>query len=212
MALYDVKPRFRALLQGLVPALKPVHPDWITLAGLGCSVLAAVLFQTADQRRWLFLVIPLLLLLRITLNALDGMVAQATGKARPFGEVLNEVTDRLSDVAIILGIAISPLSSLTWGTPAAVAVLLSSYVGILGKAVGAGRQYGGILGKADRMLYLGLVCIVANFVGNPTLFRPRGIPITLFDCLLLEFALAGVITSIQRVSAIHRALAPAARA
>ena len=208
MALYDVKPRFRAFLQGLVPFLEPVHPDWITAAGLACSVLAAALFQMAGQRRWLFLVIPLLLLLRITLNALDGMVAQATGKARAFGEVLNEVTDRLSDVAILLGLAVSPLSSLLWGTPAVVAVLLSSYVGVLGKAVGAGRQYGGILGKADRMLYLGVACIAAFFLGNPTLFRARGLTLTLFDCLLAAFTLLALLTAVQRVAAIHRALTP----
>jgi len=212
VALYDVKPRFRAMLQGLVPILSRVHPDWITMAGLACSVLAAVLFQAAEQRRVLFLVIPLLLLLRITLNALDGMVAQATGKARAFGEVLNEVTDRLSDVAILLGLAVSSLSSLFWGTLAVTAVLLSSYVGVLGKAVGAGRQYGGVLGKADRMLYLGIACIAAYFVGNPALIRARGSSLSLFDCLLAAFALLALVTAIQRVAAIHRALTHGVRA
>lgn len=206
MALYDVKSRFRAFLQGIVPALEPIHPDWITLAALACSFLAAILFQSAEGSRWPFLVIPALLLLRITLNALDGLVAQATGKARAFGEVLNEGTDRLSDVAILFGIALSPLSSLAWGAPATVAVLLSSYVGILGKAVGAGRQYGGMLGKADRMLYLGLACVAAFFVGNPVVARVGGGPVRLFDALLGAFTALALLTSIQRVRAIHQIL------
>ncbi len=206
MSLYDVKPRFRALLSGLVPIVRPIPADWITMAGLLCSVGAAWLFQSADRLRWPFLVIPLVLLARITLNALDGMVAQATGTARPFGEVLNEATDRLSDVFILLGIAVSPLSSLAWGTAATVAVLLSSYVGILGKAVGAGRQYGGVLGKADRMLYLGLVCVAAYFVGNPVLARPNGVHLTLFDALLGAFAALALLTALQRVRMIHDAL------
>jgi CDP-diacylglycerol---glycerol-3-phosphate 3-phosphatidyltransferase len=207
MALYDVKPRFRALLQGLVPLLKSIHPDWITLAALGCSIAAAALFQIAGAHRWAFLAIPLLLFVRIAMNALDGMVAQATGKARPFGEVLNEATDRLSDAAILLGIAVSPLSSLAWGTAATVAVLFSSSVGILGKAAGAGRQYGGVLGKADRMLYLGLTCVAAFFLGNPVLFAgAAGLSIRLFDFLLGAFAALGVITAIQRVGTIHRTL------
>ena len=206
MALYDVKPRFRALLQGIVPALEPIHPDWITLAALACSVLAAILFQSAEELRWPFLVIPALLLLRITLNALDGLVAQATGKARAFGEVLNEGTDRLSDVAILFGIALSPLSSLAWGAPAAVAVLLSSYVGILGKAVGAGRQYGGVLGKADRMLYLGVACVAALFVGNPVVARVGGGSVRLFDALLGAFTALALLTAIQRVRTIHQIL------
>ncbi|HET9252502.1 MAG TPA: hypothetical protein VFP58_10345 [Candidatus Eisenbacteria bacterium] len=212
MALYDVKPRFRSLLAGLVPALSPIHPDWITLAGLACSLAAAILFQWAERARWLFLVIPLLLLARITLNALDGLVAQATGKARAFGEVVNEGCDRLSDAAILLGIALSPLSSLDWGVAALVAVLLSSYAGILGKAVGAGRQYGGLLGKADRMLYLGLACVAAFFVGNPVLIAGTGgsTPlggVRLFDALLLLFTILAAVTVLQRVRAIHRALA-----
>jgi CDP-diacylglycerol--glycerol-3-phosphate 3-phosphatidyltransferase len=206
MALYDIKPKFRALLAGVVPALRTVHPDWITLAALACSVLAAALFQAAESHRWLFLLIPLLLLLRITLNALDGLVAQAAGKARAFGEVVNEGTDRLSDAAILLGVAASSLSSLAWGAAATTAVLLSSYAGILGKAVGAGRQYGGILGKADRMLYLGLACVAAFFVGNPVLVGAGSTPVRLFDALLGAFALLALVTIIQRVHSIHRAL------
>ena len=136
------------------------------------------------------------------------MVAQATGRARAFGEVLNELTDRLSDVAILLGIGISPLSSLKFGAGATVLVILSSYVGVLGKAVGAGRQYGGILGKADRMLYLGLGCLVAFFVGNPSLLGS----LRLFDLLLAAFAVLALITMTQRIAAIHRALTPASRA
>ena len=212
MALYDVKPRFRALLARLVPALSPIHPDWITLGGFACSLVAAILFAWAEERRWLFLVIPLLLLARITLNALDGLVAQATGKARAFGEVVNEVCDRLSDAAILIGIAIN-LSSTGWGIAALTGVFLSSYIGILGKAVGAGRQYGGVLGKADRMLYLGLTCVAAFFVGNPVLIGARvsvattrgALPLRLFDALLLLFAVLSVVTSVQRVRAIHRA-------
>jgi len=206
VALYDVKPRFRALLQGLMPALRGIHPDWITFAGLLCSVAAAFLFQGAEAARWRFLVIPVLLLLRIMCNALDGMVAQATGKARAFGEVLNEMADRLSDVAILAGIAISSLSTLAWGLAATVSVLLSSYAGLLGKAVGAGRQYGGVLGKADRMLYLGLVCVAAFFMGNPVVLESGNISLRLFDALLAAFTVLALVTTAQRVSAIHRAL------
>ena len=212
MALYDVKPRFRAVLQGMMPALRAVHPDWITLWGLLCSLLAAALFQTAEAARWPFLVIPVLLLLRIVFNALDGMVAQATGKARAFGEVLNEMADRLSDLAILLGIAVSSLSSLPWGVAASLPVVLSSYVGVLGKAVGAGRQYGGILGKADRMLYLGLACVAAFFVGNPVVMASGPLTLRLFDLLLAAFAVLALLTTAQRVGAIHRALARPGRA
>ena len=207
MALYDVKPRFREFLKPLVARLSGIHPDVLTWAALGCSVLSAILLSYAASHPLFFLVIPLLLFIRIALNALDGLVAQATGKARPFGEVLNEATDRLADMAILFGIAYSPFSSIRWGAPAIAAVLFSSFLGVLGKAVGAGRQYGGVLGKADRMLWLGLTCLVAFFRGNVTLLRLRGqICVGPFDALLALLAGLAVVTAVQRVVRIHAVL------
>ncbi len=207
MALYDVKPKFRQLLSRLLPWLEPVHPDVLTWGALACSVASAILLSCAYRHRWLLLVIPLLLFVRIALNALDGLLAQATGKARPFGEVLNEATDRLADMTVLFGIAYSPFSSIRWGAPAVAAVLFSSYIGILGKAVGAGRQYGGLFGKADRMLWFGLACLAAYFFGNATLFRiPRGPSVELFDGLLALFTPMACLTSLQRVFQIHKTL------
>jgi len=212
MGLYDIKPAFRQFLSRFLPWLRPIHPDVLTWGALGCSVASAVLLFFAKTNRWLFLVIPLLLFLRIALNALDGLLAQATGKARPFGEVLNEATDRLSDLAILLGIAYSPFSSVRWGIPTVAAVLFSSYIGILGKAVGAGRQYNGILGKADRMLWFGVVCLIAFFVGNVTLFHlPGGHSVELFDGLLALFTILACVTAVQRVVTIHAILSPRKR-
>ena len=207
MGLYAVKPAFRRILEGLIPFLRPVHPDVLTWGALGCSVVSAALFSFAATHRGLFLVIPFLLFLRIVLNALDGLLAQATGKARPAGEVLNEATDRLSDAALLLGVAYSPLSSPAWGLPAVAAVLFSSYVGVLGKVVGVGRQYGGILDKADRMLWLGAACVAAFFLGDVTLCRlPGGWVVGLFDGLLGLFALLGAATALQRVLRIRALL------
>jgi hypothetical protein len=46
-------------------------------------------------------------------------------------------------------------------------VLLSSYLGVVSKAAGGPRQYGGVMGKADRMLYLALAALVAGLAGRP---------------------------------------------
>lgn len=202
MGIYSIKPKFRELLSPLLKLLWNVHPDVLTWSALGCSVLVGTSFQWALEHRWLFLTVPVLVFIRIALNALDGLLAQATGKARAFGEVLNETTDRLSDLAILFGIALSPLSSLAWGAPAIALVLLSSYVGILSKAVGVKRQYGGILGKADRMFWLGAACLAAFWLGNPAVVGAM----RMFDALLAGFAVLAAVTTIQRVAAIHRAL------
>ncbi len=194
MGLYSIKPAFRQLLRGLLPWLKPVHPDVLTWAAVACSLGCGVLFSFASRNRWFFLLIPFLFFVRIALNALDGLLAQETGKARPFGEVLNELTDRLSDAAILLGLAYSPLASAARVLPVLAVVLISSTVGIIGKAVGVGRQYGGVLGKADRMLWLGLACILAFF------------GLDYFERLLALFLVLGTVTVLQRVWRIHELL------
>ena len=108
MGLYDMKPRFRQVLNPLADRLGWLHPDAITLAGLGASALALLCFFGALRQRWLLLLVPCLLFVRIACNALDGLVAQRTGRARAFGEVLNEGVDRLSDVVLLFGLGFTP--------------------------------------------------------------------------------------------------------
>lgn len=207
MGIYSIKPAFRRALSGLLPWLRPFHPDVLTWAALVCAIASGVLFSVAPAHSWPLFVIPVLLFVRTALNALDGMLAEVTGKARVSGEVLNEATDRAADIAILLGLSYSPLASLRWGAPAIVAVLFSSYVGILGKAVGVGRQYGGVLGKADRMLWLGIACVLASFTGNFEVMRLGDNPIRLFDFVLILFFVLACVTSLQRLARIRAALA-----
>ena len=206
MALYDIKPRFRQLLIPAADRLSWIHPDWITVAGLGASVLAFFCLLAAPKKPWLLLLVPWWLFARIACNALDGLVAQRTGKARPFGEVLNESTDRLADVVLLLGLGVTPLATFPLAASATVVVLLSSYAGILGKAVGAGRQYGGVLGKADRMFWMGLTALItwkthlASIHVDGLEFRSA------FDVMLACFVPLAIVTACQRIARIQTQL------
>jgi CDP-diacylglycerol--glycerol-3-phosphate 3-phosphatidyltransferase len=157
MGVYSIKPAFQRSLRPLEDRLveAQVHPDVLTLAALVLSLGGGVAFALASRCQWLLMVAPVVALVRTALNALDGLVAKRTGKARPWGEVLNEFSDRLADVALLGGLAVSGFASAYFATPALIAVLLSSYLGILSKAAGGQRGYAGVLGKADRMLLLG---------------------------------------------------------
>jgi phosphatidylglycerophosphate synthase len=114
--------------------------------------------------------VPGLALARTALNALDGMVARAAGLARPWGEVLNELGDRLADVAFFAGVALAPGSSPALGCAVLVAMLLCSYLGTAARAAGGRRQYGGIMGKADRMIYLGGAAVLAFLLPGVPVF------------------------------------------
>ena len=169
MGIYAIKPTFQRSLRGPEDWLvaRRVHPDVLTVTALALSVAGGGALYAAAWAPPLLLLLPLVALGRTALNALDGLVAVRTGVARPWGEVLNEFCDRLAAVALFGGLALAPTTDGRLGAAALVAVLLGSYLGILSKAAGGRRQYAGIMGKADRMLYLAVATAVAGLAGRP---------------------------------------------
>ncbi|MBI4311538.1 MAG: CDP-alcohol phosphatidyltransferase family protein [Chloroflexi bacterium] len=167
MNLYAIKPRFQQALRSIERPLvrRRVHPDVLTLSALGLSILGGVSIAASRWQPWLLLPVPAVVFLRLALNALDGMVAKDLDVARPWGEVLNEFSDRLSDLALFGGLATLPGVSLPLAASVIALMMLASYAGILSKAAGGPRQYGGLMGKADRMLLLAAASVAAFFAG-----------------------------------------------
>lgn len=161
-SLYDLKPRFQTLLRPASRALlgAGITPNAVTLAALALSLVMGAALALWPASRLVLAAVPLVLLLRMALNALDGMMARAGGKESKLGLVLNEVSDILADGAIYfplaLALGVHPL--LAGGF-----VLLSAAseaAGLCGIATGAGRRYDGPLGKSDRAAAAGLVALV----------------------------------------------------
>ena len=195
MGMYSVKPRFQQALGGVEDALvrRRVHPDYITYLALLISLLGGGALYGANWFAPLLLVVPLIVLARTALNALDGLVARRTGLARPWGEVLNECCDRLSDIALFVGLMFAPGSNVALGGAALVLMLLSSYIGTAAKAAGGRRQYGGIMGKADRMIYLGVAALLAFVLPN----------VPVLTCFLILVPVGLFITIVQRLKATY---------
>jgi CDP-diacylglycerol--glycerol-3-phosphate 3-phosphatidyltransferase len=200
VGIYQVKPAFQRSLRGIEDQLvtRRVHPDSLTFAALALSVSGGICLYFAPHALWLLAPVPIICIVRTALNALDGLVAKRTGLARPWGEVLNEVCDRLADVALLGGLALAAPSAHLIGATTVVAVLLTSYLGVLAKAAGARRQYGGPMGKADRMVLLALTAVIGLFL-----------PLDLVYNAFLVVVLVGVgITFISRARSTHRELRP----
>ena len=163
MGIYGIKPAFQRSLKPFESFLieRRVHPDYITGAALLLSLGGGLVFYISDWNRWLLLLIPLVTIGRTALNALDGLVAVRTGVARPWGEVLNETGDRLSDAALFAGLSLAPGVSLFLGMSTLTLMLLSSYLGTVARAAGGKRQYGGVMGKADRMILMAPFAVAA---------------------------------------------------
>jgi CDP-diacylglycerol--glycerol-3-phosphate 3-phosphatidyltransferase len=101
------------------------------------------------------LLLPLLLLLRMGLNAMDGMLAREHGQASRLGGILNELGDVVSDSALYLPLALAPGMYAPFIVGIVVLGIISEMAGLLAVQVGAPRQYQGPMGKSDRALWLG---------------------------------------------------------
>ena len=131
-----------------------IHPDAVSYLSILAAIVAAICFWKSGEIRWLLVVAPLFCYLRLWFNMLDGMVAVAAGKASRRGEILNDLPDRVSDVIIFVGLSHSGLMNPIFGYWAAIAALLTAYVGLFGQALGVQREFGGIMSKPWRMVAL----------------------------------------------------------
>lgn len=183
-----------------------IHPDAVSYGSIVASTLAALCFWQAGAVPWLVIPAAGFCYLRLWLNMLDGMVAVASEKASPRGEILNDLPDRASDVLIFAGVAHSGLCHLPLGYWALIFAVATAYVGMLGQAVGAQRQFGGIMSKPWRMvvLHLGSWLLVADLWqgGSGNLGA-----LSILDASLLLIIAGCVQTIWVRLSRILRSLA-----
>ncbi|MER8632399.1 CDP-alcohol phosphatidyltransferase family protein [Mesorhizobium opportunistum] len=160
--LYALKPAFQGRLRPLVNRLAAigVTANSVTILAALMSIAAGAVIATLPEWRWPLLLIPVVLFVRMALNAMDGMLAREHGQASTLGMYLNEICDVASDLALILPFAAFALFN-TWGVIAfAITAVLTEFAGVLGIAAGIGRNYAGPFGKSDRALALGVVAVL----------------------------------------------------
>lgn len=131
-----------------------IHPNTVSMLSIVASAGAAICFWQSGQQPWLVVPAAAFCYLRLWFNMLDGMVALASNKASKLGEVFNEMPDRASDVIIFAGVAHSGLCEPVLAYWAIIMALAVAYVGTFGQAVGVGRQFGGVMSKPWRMVFL----------------------------------------------------------
>lgn len=162
-------------------------PNFFTIAAFTASAAAGVLFYFRME-----VLAIIAVLANAVCDALDGAVAREMKIQSLRGDFLDHAVDRYADIFIITGIFAGGLVCWQIGVLALTGVLMSSYLGTQAQAVGVGRYYGGVLGRADR-----LVLII--IVGTVNIFMPGGIfGVSLLTYLLLCFGIFGHITALQR--------------
>ena len=169
-SVYDLKPKFQALLRPLLRGLRAIGftPNGLTLLALAGSLAVAAVpwLSHGDPRAmWLY---PAWLFVRMALNALDGMMARELAMQSRLGAILNETGDVLSDGALYLSLSL-------FGPPPAILVftlgaILTEFCGLLAQTLGAGRTYHGPMGKSDRAFFVGALVLISLLWPRVTIY------------------------------------------
>jgi len=143
----------------------PLNPMGISLLSLFTALAAGYSFYIADldNKEWLLLG-SLMVFLTAVLDALDGIVARMRDLSSKRGDLVDHTLDRVADIIMLGGIALGPLVDTTIGFSAIIGVLMLSYMGTQAQAIGAGREYAGLLGRADRLVVMAMVPVIQYFI------------------------------------------------
>lgn len=196
--------RFRSLADGLLApcvraaAAVDLTPNGVSVVAFGFALAAGGAFLAVDadsayggSPAW-YLLGSLFVLCNGWLDLVDGALARELGSDSLGGDLLDHVLDRYADLAIVGGLA-AGANAYGLGLLAITGVLMTSYLGTQIQAVGLGREYGGLLGRADRLALVGVVGVVAFFVPGPVVAS-----LTVVELLLVLFAVVGHFTALQR--------------
>lgn len=164
ISLYNIKPKFQQLLKPLLELLFKlgVSANMITWCAILLSAFTGALIWVHPYGI-MFILLPISLLIRMALNALDGMMARNYNMQSKKGEVLNELGDVVSDFLMffplfkLFNLNIYVLITFLFMS------LINEYAGILGKAIIGTRQYDGPMGKSDRAFVIGFLSLVFYF-------------------------------------------------
>jgi CDP-diacylglycerol--glycerol-3-phosphate 3-phosphatidyltransferase len=196
-SIYDLKPRFQALLRPLSDALvrAKLSANDVTLGALLLSAAHGAWLALMPGSAWPLLLLPVTLFVRMAMNAIDGMMAKEHGQASAAGAVLNALSDVIADAALYLPFALIPGVNAPLVVLVVVAGVIGEMAGALGPLVKAPRSYAGPFGKSDRALAFGLLAILLG------LGLPPGLWTTLYLAALLLLSALTIINRARRIVA-----------
>ena len=155
------KPWAQALAKFLVA--RKVQPNHISIAGIVFSFIGGVLLLLTQA--WggvfLFLATALCIQARLLCNLMDGLVAVEGGLKSNYGDLYNEIPDRVAD-AVLFVCAGYAAGSGTAGWLCAVLAVFTAYLRVFGGALGQKQDFCGPMAKQQRMFLLTLGCLLAS--------------------------------------------------
>lgn len=168
-SVYQLKPAFQRALRPVVPRLAAtgVTANQVTLAAMALSIAAGIALAAWPGHAAPLLCLPVVLLVRMALNAVDGMLAREHGQESRLGAALNEIGDVVADCALYLPLALAWPGAAWLVVLFAAGAVIAEMAGVVAVQIGARRRYDGPLGKSDRAIVIGALAFVDG-IGVPT--------------------------------------------
>ncbi len=177
-----------------------ISPNSVSMLSLLFAAFAGLLYYYSASDPLLVLLAGLLVALNSFLDAMDGLMARYLGVSSARGDFLDHVIDRYSDVFIICGIFFGGYVDWQIGVVTIVGVLLTSYLGTQAQALRLGRYYGGIIGRADRLVLIMLASVVYFAYPSDIL------GFSVLGWMLIVIGAGSHITAFQRIAHIWKQL------
>ncbi len=185
-------------------ATRGVPPNAISVSSvvLGIAACVALIATSWSDEFWIrvcWLASAGLIQLRLLANMLDGMVAIERGQASPVGELYNEVPDRLSDSAILIGAGYAVGGLPVLGFVAAIIALFVAYIRAIGASVGAGQAFHGPMAKQHRMFIITVACVYCGV--SPSTWQPVDVEtgMGVVAGVLAVITVGGSVTAVRRL-------------
>ncbi len=211
----------------VVPISKPfmkLDPNQISLISFIFAILAGLsfflskwwglsIFGEADKGSITVLLIlgSLFVIVSGLFDVIDGKVARMTNRVTKRGDFLDHVLDRYSDCIILMGLSFSDFCVRELGMLAIISILIVSYLGTQSQALGCGRNYSGIMGRAERIVVIIFFPVfhLIYYLIMPGGYLPipsgvwgvMGLPdiqLTLIDLLMIILIVGANLSALQR--------------
>jgi phosphatidylglycerophosphate synthase len=179
-------------------------------AGMAAGVVLALTAESPFAP-WCFIAAAVFMQARLLANMLDGMVAIESGTASPVGELFNEIPDRVSDTAMLVGAGYAAGGQPELGFVAACLALFVAYIRAEGKVAGAHQEFCGPLAKPQRVFVMTVAALLCAVLPQP--LQKRLLTVSVWGqgggvmTWALEIVILGTaLTAIRRLMRIARAL------
>lgn len=207
MALHQLKYPYREVIKPVVKKLLFISPNFISVLAFFVALATGYCLYEGYKCPQMFVYAIILVFVRMTLNTMDGVIAIERGEDYKIcGKVMNALPDRYADLFVYAGIALSPLVNDFLGMLGVCSVVLVSYSGILGKALGVSWQGFGPLDKVERFFWLLLMTFLqygACTSGQPVM-QVSVFSLSYFEILMIIFFVFGQITVLRRYLGIKK--------